>query len=97
VTTWSKRTEWDNRRRKPVLHDRILTATCHWIKGNWQGALIDEELEITDACIDGDEMIITYLPYTPNGDGVPFRASFQLGALELETSARLRQSASAGT
>lgn len=76
-----------------MLSDRILAAVCHWLKGNLEGAWMLEQLSITDACIDGQDLVVTF---EPTDGGVPFRATFKLGALELQSSALLRQSESAG-
>lgn len=87
MNQFNRRQSWD--REHTMLNDRIRAAITHWLKGD-PGAAFDEGLLVMDACIDGEEIVVTIDPVGTHDK--PFQVCLVVTRIELQTSAAIRQS-----
>lgn len=71
-----------------MLSDRVLNAVAAWLNGD-PGHAYDEGLMIANTYINGQELVVTFVPTEPGL--VPFQACFVLTSMELQSSALRRQ------
>lgn len=95
MMTFCRKVAWEIRRIERKYHmptpDAVVNAAAAWLNGNERAAM-HEGLMVESATVSDTTIIITFQP-TVEGQ-LPFRASFQLRAMESQEMARRHYSQS---